>query len=704
MAQHYPHHVTARQVERPIQKVRSALRRWSVLEGLALALIGVALILAGSLAGDYLLEPGLEARRLLLALLAIAVVIAAGRWIIWRLIARPSDESIALHLEKTFPSLSDRLMTAVELGRSEHPFSQALVERSSNEAAVQLGSLDLRTTLHRKPVAKRWGAGLLLAALFAAFVTVEPVIASVWARRTFYLADEKYPRKTHLKVIGFDGLTKKTARGRDFELLVEADPDGVVPETMQVRYRTLDSRTRGKPAMTKVGENRFRFVFRNLLESMDVEILGGDARTDLLHVVAVDPPILAEAVVAATYPKYTGLAPKDHAVAGSPLTLLAETGIEVKMTANKPLDWLRCLASGKEQAVTRHGERSFATTFKLTDNMPLKVTLRDQDGIESADPFPIDLFKVEDKAPEVKATLQGIGQAITRMATIPMQLSLTDDYGVAKLEFEFSSDTSGTKKEAITAERPDRLKYEGLISFDVLPLDLKPGQKLSLAVAASDADDLHGPHVGKSEQFRFEIVTPDELLARLATRELNLRQRFEQVIREIKDSRRELKEVRDQLADNTEKGTGVRRLHVERSTAGLRKNANETATIAGGFRDVLAELKNNRVGNAALLERIEQGIVIPMDRLGVAEFPEIDQLLEQLRESIGKAQTAESLAPCEVAVDRLLTRCDEILKAMMKLESFNEAVAMLRSIINEHEKVEKKTKDLRKKSVTDLLK
>jgi hypothetical protein len=47
---------------------------------------------------------------------------------------------------------------------------------------------------------------------------------------------------------------------------------------------------------------------------------------------------------------------------------------------------------------------------------------------------------------------------------------------------------------------------------------------------------------------------------------------------------------------------------------------------------------------------------------------------------------------------------EQVLAAMLNLESFNEALELLRSIISLQHKVENETKDAHKKKIQDLLK
>src|SRR6185295_6742177 len=75
-------------------------------------------------------------------------------------------------------------------------------------------------------------------------------------------------------------------------------------------------------------------------------------------------------------------------------------------------------------------------------------------------------------------------------------------------------------------------------------LEVKPKQRLTLALKASDSFDLtKEPRAGSSQQFVLDVVTPADLLALVERRELALRQRFEAIFEKLTDTRNLLSRV-----------------------------------------------------------------------------------------------------------------------------------------------------------------
>jgi hypothetical protein len=352
----------------------------------------------------------------------------------------------------------------------------------------------------------------------------------------------------------------------------------------------------------------------------------------------------------------------------------------------------------------------------LPADAPLRLWLHDRDGIVSAEPARLTITAIPDQHPAVDVRLKGIGTSITRQATIPVagqirdaaegsQLyGVVDDYGVADVRFEYRVEV---------AER-----------FPVLDLDLTVGQKLVLKVVASDADNLTGPHQASGTPWTFQIVSDDELIALVALKELNIRRRFEQILEELRNTRKDLLLHRTRLEEAqvlrgrdaaTRTAADAEKLavletgaltSVERATSGARKNHNELQSIEEEFRDVRDELANNAIPDVRpMLERMDDGILRPLRQVNADDFNAIDDLLVKGRDQL---ETQENpLGTLELTTDQLgatITKLEGVLAQMLKNEDYNKVLEMLRSVIRGQEELKKQTELERKKKLIEGLK
>tara|TARA_R110002111_G_scaffold168038_1_gene233878 strand:+ start:170191 stop:172671 length:2481 start_codon:yes stop_codon:yes gene_type:complete len=369
----------------------------------------------------------------------------------------------------------------------------------------------------------------------------------------------------------------------------------------------------------------------------------------------------------------------------------------------------------------------------LIADQPIRIYLEDADGLLVTEPIRLSINGIIDQPPKIDTRLTGIGKAITRKAMIPVEGIITDEYGIQSSRFDFVVDQetkfrprpfrnkpSQNPKE-FTLQRSENEQWE---RFEVLPLDLKVGQKISLTVQAEDADNLSGPHQVHGETYHFDIVTDEELLSILYSKELNLRKRFEQIYKEVTQTRDDLaqriqqlqqaktiKEKQQQGAADAKSAEMLSEIQnavavsADRSLYGTRKNATETASIVESFHDIRDELVNNGVATAQILGRIDDKILKPLTTIHEQDFPGVDQRLGLVRFAIEKNNDPlpEIQSSIEL-LDVMLVRMKSVLNEMQDLLEFHEAIEMLKSLIEREKELSEDTKKFRKNKLLDRLK
>jgi hypothetical protein len=382
----------------------------------------------------------------------------------------------------------------------------------------------------------------------------------------------------------------------------------------------------------------------------------------------------------------------------------------------------------------------------LDEDTTLMFTLLDVDEIKNREPVRLTLAAVADYPPQLSARLEGIGAAITPQARLPAVGQITDDYGIAKVWYEYTVDQQkpGTHPLSVPPDRPTNLALKDA-ALEVRDLKLTPGQKLLVGLKAADFCDLaETGNVGASERWLLDLVTPDQLRAMLESRELVLRQRLEAIIQEVTETRDLLLRVSfgpaptrpktappagtdghrsaasvalggRQAASGAEPGdepepfslerqSALRGLRVQRALTNSSKNAHETEGVADGIDDIRLQLVNNRIDTEELIRRLQQGIAEPLHRVAQKMFPQLQSRLERLQESLDD----ETLGPqrrdlARETADAILLEMTKALDRMIELEDFNQAVELLRTIIKLQEQLGEQTKQRHKQKIRELL-
>lgn len=733
-------------VRQLLRALRRRIRRYVWLQGLAATIAGLGLGFWLALGADWLFEPAALVRQGLLAgVLAIGVLCLAW-FALRRILVRLSDHSMAVLLERRFGKLEDSLLTAVELTSRAEPlpdFTRDMLAHTCDEAWQRSRQVDLRQVFNRAPLVRSLAAAAVIVLSIVTLAVASPGVLRFGLERLTARTDQPWPRQTHLHIDGFDNERREAvvARGMDFEILVhaEATPPRVAPQVVEVRYRADDGRrerqTMVREGVAVPGEDEYqdyRYTFSSVLSSLSFDVVGGDARLRDLRIRVVESPSLSMRLEC-EYPAYTGRLPAEVPVTGV-VPLPVGTRVKIHAQASKDLRQVQVdVPAGPvghaAKTIELAGGREFDFTLDPLDaDQTLSFHLLDTDGVRNRGPVQLALSAVQDAPPQVNVQLEGIGPAITPRARLPLTGKVADDYGVSSVWVESSVDGTQPKPHELVAAA-GQPEVEVDAALEVAELSLKPGSKLIVGAKAADNRDLpgdRGPNVGQGERFLLEVVTPDHLLTLLETRELNLRQRFESILQEVTETRDSLTALEakeggrapserpgekapgrqdDEAEDaaGTAEAIGQRNLlRVERARQNAQKNGEETRGVGNAFEAIREELINNRVDTEELRIRLKDRIADPLHRIVEAMFPNFDQRLGALQKQASAGGELTSVQAVEQA-DAILVEMQKVRDQMLELESFNEAVDLLREIIAAQQQVTERTKEERRKKVRQLL-
>lgn len=803
------------ELDASLLQLKQRVRRYILLEGLAIvvAVLGVGFWISFGADELHFSLRKLELPRWLrvgfTVLLVGTVATIFLTWVIGRLWHNFGRKLLALVVERRFPQLGDRLITAIELQDSPQtessPLATAMWRRTASEAAATIRGIDLSQVFDPRPLRRAVTiAGVLLASVIAigaanaagverwfhAFVLGKDDYWDPYRRSAMSIHVIAQPGD-RVREFDADGVYRHP-RGADLTIEAESAEGKPAPDKAVLSFRSFGYGTssRGSTPMTRRGERIFRQTLTRVVDEHHLWVTAGDyVNRRPLRIQIVEPPKVDRLTLHCDYPSYTGLdsiEDKPVPVQSLQASLPMETAFILEGQCNKPLVsvlirsevfdlrfgappsgrasdsdakptlTIRESAAAAPKTVSMAASepwiaadrRSFRVPMRtsakgaekllaLTDGAagpvplppiaPLQVYLEDEDGIFSTDPTSVTISGTPDLDPIVDVRLTGVSNVVTRMAEIPIRGRITDDYGVAKAEFgyeilpdpadaETNQAAAPSEKKSSPLTVPPRGQKEfdlsdvpsGVERFSLTPLELRDGQRLQLALYAEDADDQNGPHRAHGEVFNFRIVPGEELLARLYEKEVNLRQRFEQIMLETKRLRDDLTQHRDRADEwnAARKSAGEKAATDEkvqtlfnaidacarRSLHQVRTNSTESRAIEAAFGEIRAEMVNNRVDTPSLLERIDLGVVAPLKTINESDYPDIDGQLGLFALAMERGNDPSSaIDSSREAVDRMLARMEQVLSEMRRRGNINEIIQQLQSIIERQQKLKDET-------------
>ena len=545
-----------RHLDQLLRRQLLRLRRRFLLHGLGalLLLVAAAVLIA------FLLDHTLRLPAPVRLLHSTAILCAAG-YGAYRFVRRPlrlplSAVDVAVLLERQFPALHQRLVSAVQLDQSQQQGelrnqSAALVEALLQDTAAAVQELPLQQLLTPKVTAQLWSCAGLLLLLLGGGALLQPATAWAFMLRQLGLSTS-YPRattlvlelppdSTNLKRHDQDDLTVLTMpAGADLHVSVLAE--GAVPDEafLDLDGGNGDARSIG---MTPRPGNRFRHVFRRISSDFGFHARGGDDDTGdrRVEVRIVHPPAVAQITAAVTPPAYTGQPPAQ--LIGGAVDGLAGSGVQLTVTATGPVQAaeLVFLESGQRlplqpTTIVDDSGRPAAYTvgFVLSSNDRYQIELIGAGGLRSPTPGAYPVTVLPDYTP-VGRWLQPDDESVPMLlpdGVLCVRLEVHDDYGLTAVKLGIDSAGKHQDFELLPttpADQPPLQQWLGTQLYEVKDLlaSQKPGLD-GLALAAELADNC-APQTGVTALPRrtVQIVDPAQLSAAISRHFRSLREGVE---------------------------------------------------------------------------------------------------------------------------------------------------------------------------------
>jgi hypothetical protein len=526
-----------------------------------------------------------------------------------------------------------------------------------------------------------------------------------------------------------------------------------VPEVCTIFYETRAGAA-GRANLRRIGSSESgwqEFILDgppldSVSDDLELSVVGLDFRLDNLKLLAVDPAVVKDMQLLLRYPEYLGrtlIRSKEETLAYRSGMLIPQ-GTEVSLlgvasTDLKAAQFVRRRSSATASEATRtpvviesvesQGSEFTINLGTMDTSQMVEIRLIDSFGLAS-DQIPRYLLGVqEDTLPEVATRLNGIGNAVTPEAVIPIRGTIQDDHGIKDASIELTRSDEESIRLPLSIEDSEQLSAE----IDLRELgekqgfSLTPGDSLVLLVTATDYFDLNEElHTGIGQPKQLQIVTADDLLVLLDREELELRQRLEIIISELEQLRDSLDglAVQDlptafqaalglQYVNMQANGTAQKENERQQRMLALKaqqavlqgdKSQQEILGIAVNVDEIRKQLVNNRIDSYDRQQRLSEKVHQPLTEMLAAEYPQLSSDLTELQTAAMSGRCSNEAQAALRSLNSVLTRLSEVKDNMKYLESFNEIIDLVRSLLEDQDQVLKKTEETQRARILQLLK
>lgn len=638
--------------------LRGRVRLLTWLSGLSwtiLVLFG-GLLVSGLL--DWMIhfdDPGL---RLVigLSLLTTAGVMA------WRQLVRPliqplTTTFLAIRIEKRFPGLHGRVLSAVEF--LQHHLDPRLGSPELQRAVVNNALRDLEKVetgdiVETRAVRRITIAGVALCAVVGMVVLLHPVEAATSVKRLMFPFSEcPWPRQFDLRLVRSD-LAPVTqapdqpmliAKGDTLELYV-VDARGRLPERVWFEHQIDEGAVQRDPLrQTTLRDEKGRTYQAAVISwvaangPLQFRATGGDDDTmPFIRVEVVQPPTLESIQVTVRPPEYSGRPIETLPQGVGHVQGLLGTEVSIHAIAGSSLKSARLRVGDKPAKTLEVAEDNLSLTATFTISEP-GVTgywfeLTDERGFSDPEAPRFELRGIADSVPDVVIEQPMADVLLAPDAELLVKILAKDDLGLKDVRISYTLNDDQEIKliplvsHANTAEPLLLSTPEHL--WKLADMSLPAGSRIIFRAEATDGYNLGTDgHVGKSTPRTIQIVSKEDKQKELAGRVGDLLEDLQQATNLQQRAKEETAELQTQLKTAGELRTQDRdqllRIELDQRQAASRlsRPADGVQTQAQQLQE---EFRANKVEDPETQQRLNR-VVETLSQMDREQFPEIESAL-----------------------------------------------------------------------------
>ncbi len=708
-----------------LQGVRRRVRVLGVAFGVGIVLTAAVGLLLLTVLLDYMLNLPASPRLLLILASIGGIGFALYEWIIRPLASRLTLGDIAGRLERAFPQFDDRLRSTVDFLGGGVPGSELMQDRVVGEASRIAQEVDLRRAVVARPVAASLGTGIgaILIAALLAWVVPPQYFQIALSRLLTPFNGEAWPKRVQIDLVG--EMPRRVPVGQRVEVKMRL-LKGDKPSMRALVYYRYGDGPEQQEYMTRAADGTY-------VASLDARAdhdRGGELRvwmkagddSMVLDPITVVPRLAVRSVTASIQPPpYVDASQhpdRQYDLTQAPAVLAVGSRVTLHVQFNKPLEGDVMIEPSSEEArppqATIEPAAPFgaAITWAATDSLRFHLRATDTDGFRNIGLEEYELIVRPDQNPTVQIDHPRRNEDRTPVATIPLDATAEDDYGIQSLKLVVNrlDDQKRWEIDLVTSDGPvqgvewrriegvgDRRRFRMNYAWDLAQLaeaDLRPGQVLEYFILAQDNFYLNGESHDPvpSGKLRINLISQEQLVNAVTQELRNLAHQVNEVRnnqnRTMEETAGLQKDTEGKLALDASDRAVAERLANQQST--MASQTKQLSNKLGAMRSRMEENKSPAEDLQGTMREVEEQLDNAAEGAMKRAANEINAAKDQNAAEQRKA-TLESVGRDQQDASDQLQRA---LDRMGNLGSLQQSIERVRQLLERQREVSRRTAEI----------
>ncbi len=542
---------------------------------------------------------------------------------------------VALDVERRAPELSQRLVTALELGIPNDDFrrfhSAQLLEATTVEATNLLARLETSRVVPADDV--RMGAarlaGVAVITLLAGLAAGD--VGSAALRRVLHPTQAfERPLRTHLRVMPTE---LEVIRGDDALIFVHIE--GEMPSTLRVERRESDATSTEEVVLPLdlVSGDSVRYAFENVQRPFEFRVEAGDGTAGPIDVSVVDPPAVSRLRLAYEYPAHTGLPPRVEE-GGGDIRALAGTRVVFDIAATKTLATAALVLDDTLRLPAHVVDDRAHIVWRLPSPdidgdalLHYRIELVDRKGVGNRDPIRYTVHVLRDGEPSVSIPVPGRNGDLPESQQVDIEIEATDDFGISRVDLVYRVNEGPEERMSLRRDAGRQVRVHH--AWDLSDRDLLPEDRVTYHAEVFDNDEVAGPKKAVSEEFFLRLVSLYELMSEATVKQDRNLESLDELAEREADARQIVEQMRREVL-RTEELTWEQRQELETTLAAEEARARQVEELAQQMAETMERLEEGGLSSSEILEKMDE----IRDLMAAVTSPELLEALQSLQQAL----------------------------------------------------------------------
>ncbi len=648
-------------------------------------------------------------RVIFVSLAAVAVVALFVHAILWKMVTRPSTESVALQVEKNNPELRNRLIASLQLERNlrdnHEGFSTDMIQAIIRQSEEMCRGIDFHKSVDKKPLRRGlryFGSSalviLLLALLFPGAFNESVYLFShptVEIPRDLSYSLEVLPGST--EIAKFSPIKiQASLRGKSLPegaTLYWQYEDGPVKTEEFVR----ESSGAGIGARLNLSDTiRFAYDIREVKKSFDYWVTAGEVQSPVYTVTAVDKPRVIDVKLTYTYPSYTGLQPLVVDENDGNISALKGTRIKIDASVNKTVVTASLLFGSGQSMKLDVAKQKLSGGLTVTDNGTYHISVTDELGNDNPDPIEYRIEAIPDLSPEVDLYSPGVPVELDDEMALKLGFKLFDDFGFSAVNLVYRIFTvpgeTFEKKTALAFDKKAGRSFEMSYPWDMSNIGLEPGGWVEYNVEAFDNDNISGPKRGVSQTLSARLPSLDEQFAYLDAESDSQITELERLKTAQEELQQKTEKLQEELLNNKELNW-EKQQEIQKAIQSQQDVLDAMKKVGERLQEMQSRMEKNDITSLEILQKLQE-IRKLFDQVAT---PEMKEAMRKLQEQLDKMtpeelqKAAEDMKLSQEELKERLDRTIALLKMLQAQQKMENMMRQLADLIKQQESVNERT-------------